>query len=140
MTNIYIEARLRWEQQQKEHFGCNYVDGVCTVHGGADAKSKAEPPQPAAQGQQLTFGAFVRESGADALPVSDPPEPEPAASEPAASIELPMTCTCRSFDGPHDVARHAELDSPWDWRTETERASEREAAKAKKLEQSKKAS
>lgn len=32
VSNIYTKARERFEQQQKELFGCNYMDGHCTVH------------------------------------------------------------------------------------------------------------
>jgi hypothetical protein len=65
------------------------------------------------------------------LAVVQPPPDAHAESGP----ESWLVCRCRSFDRPHDIARHAELESPWDWRTQ----SEREAAKAK-IEQSEKAS
>jgi hypothetical protein len=39
IDNVFQEARLRFEQRQKELHGCNYVDGVCTAHNG-------EPPKP----------------------------------------------------------------------------------------------
>lgn len=97
MTNIYIEARLRWEQQQKERFGCNYENGVCPVHGDANADRKKVP--------------------------------EPPVPPPSSAVELPLICTCRSFDHPHPVSAHGELDSEHDWRT----PAERKASAARKI-------
>lgn len=37
------------------------------------------------------------------------------------SCETPLMCGCRSFNLPHPPARHSELLSDYDWRTEAER-------------------
>jgi len=31
-VNYYVQARERWERQQNEMHGCNYVNGRCDVH------------------------------------------------------------------------------------------------------------
>jgi hypothetical protein len=32
-SNIYADARRRWEEQQATLHGCSYENGVCTAHG-----------------------------------------------------------------------------------------------------------
>jgi hypothetical protein len=64
---------------------------------------------------------MIRDDGVDLdelespIPIEEPP----IAKEPV--IELPLICHCRSFDAPHEVSRHTELASEYDWRTEAER-------------------
>jgi hypothetical protein len=55
MTIRYIEARRRWERQQKERFGCNYVGGVCMVHvGNKKPKESEKEPDRAATALRLS--------------------------------------------------------------------------------------
>ncbi len=41
--------------------------------------------------------------------------------QPRREIEVGPICTCRSFNLPHELNRHAELASDRDWRLESER-------------------
>jgi hypothetical protein len=44
-------------------------------------------------------------------------QPEKKEQEPPKTVELPLFCTCRSFNHPHLLGAHDELDCDYDWRT-----------------------
>ena len=49
MTNIYVENRLRWEQEQARLHGCRYENGRCVLHNAAKAENEPEPQEPKPQ-------------------------------------------------------------------------------------------
>ena len=42
-------------------------------------------------------------------------------AEPKREVTIGPFCSCRSFDLPHELSKHAELRSEMDWRTQSER-------------------
>ena len=44
-------------------------------------------------------------------------QPEKKEQEPPKTVELPLFCTCRSFNHPHLLGAHDELGCDYDWRT-----------------------